>query len=102
MPPVGSTEIVELEQQVLTVEFGDSEWAAVAETLAASLLKMGTVQEAKIGKDGRITLSHDSKKAIDIKELKKLVNDAGLTFKSLAGVEKELDEEPDKEDSDDE
>ena len=99
MPPVGSTEIVELEQQILTVEFGDSEWADVAKTLAASLLDMETVQEAKIGKDGRITLSHDSKQTIDIKELKKLVKNAGLTFKSLACVEK--DEEPDKEEDSD-
>jgi hypothetical protein len=81
--PVGPTKVV-LPTKLLTVEYSDDAWTDDATELVKKLLKLEGIAGAKVGEKGKITLTLDASTEPDEAEIKKLIKEAGMTFKTLA------------------
>jgi hypothetical protein len=80
--PVGPTKVV-LPTKLLTVEYSDDAWTDDATELVKKLLKLEGIAGAKVGEKGKITLTLEASTEPDEAEIKKLIRDAGMTFKTL-------------------
>jgi hypothetical protein len=83
-PPVRDTVPVVLPSKVMTVDYTGEKWTDDATELAKKLLKLKGVSGAKVGEKGKVTITQDGITEPDEAEIKRLVKEAGMTFKTLA------------------
>lgn len=77
------TSPVVLPTKLVTVEYTGEKWTDDATELAKKLLKLKNVSGARVGEKGKLTLTLEAGTEVDEAEVKKLVKEAGMTFKTL-------------------
>jgi hypothetical protein len=82
-PPVRVTRPVLLPTKLLTVEYADEAWTDDATELVKKLLELDGIAGARVGEKGKITLTLEASAEPDEAQIKKLIKEAGMTFKAL-------------------